>query len=118
MSLKKTFTNAFRGLWIYLTRESNNRIHLPAAGLVVVAGIVFSISPAEWLFLVLSIGLVLTSEAFNYALERLCDKVHEEYNEQIKVIKDISAGAVLIAAIISAIVGLVIFLPKVCNLLI
>lgn len=118
MSLKKTFANAFRGLWIYLTSESNNRTHLPAAGLVILAGILFSISPAEWLFLVLSIGLVLTSEAFNYALEKLCDKVHEEYNEQIKIIKDISAGAVLIASIISAVVGLIIFLPKLFNLLI
>ena len=116
MSLKKTFANAFSGLWIYLTRESNNRIHLSIAGLVVLAGIFFNIDPTEWLFVVLSIGFVLTSEVFNYALERLCDKVHSEYNEQIKIIKDISAGAVLIAAIISVIVGLIIFLPRVINM--
>ncbi len=116
MSLKKTFANASRGLRIYLARESNNRIHLPITGLVIAAGIIFGITPAEWLFVVLSIGLVLTSEAFNYALEKLCDKVHSEYNEQIKAIKDISAGAVLIAAIISAVVGLIIFLPKLVNL--
>ena|SRR6056297_2006780 len=116
MSLKKTFGNALRGLWLYISGETNNRIHLPAAALVIAAGIFFSIDPVEWLFLLFSIGLVLTSEAFNFTLEKLCDELHSEYNEQIKVIKDISAGAVLIAAIFSAAVGLIIFLPKVIGL--
>ena len=117
MSLKKTFGNAFRGVWIYITGESNNRIHLPAVALVIVAGIFFSIDPVEWLFLLFSIGLVLTSEAFNFTLEKLCDELHSEYNERIRMVKDISAGAVLIATIISVIIGLIIFLPKVIELL-
>lgn len=116
MSLIKTFSNAFRGLWMYLKGESNNRIHLLAAALVIAAGIFFHIDLIEWLFLLLSIGFVLVSEAFNFSLEKLCNEVQSEYNEQIKVIKDISAGAVLIAAIFSAAVGLIIFLPKVIGL--
>ena len=116
MSLIKTFGNAFRGLWIYLSEETNNRIHLPAAALVIAAGIFFHVDLIEWLLLLLSIGFVLASEAFNYSLEKLCNEVKSEYNEHIKVIKDVSAGAVLIASIFSAAVGLIIFLPKVIDL--
>ncbi|MGM0532102.1 MAG: diacylglycerol kinase family protein [Bacteroidota bacterium] len=116
MSLKKTFGNALRGLWIYISGESNNRIHLPAAALVIAAGIIFNINPLEWLFLFFSIGLVLTTEAFNFTVEKLCDEIQSEYSERIRMVKDISAGAVLIAVIISVIIGLIIFLPKVIDL--
>ncbi|MFP4621079.1 MAG: diacylglycerol kinase family protein [Bacteroidales bacterium] len=117
MGLKRTFGNAFRGLGIFLSRESNNRIHLTVASLVIAAGIFFGIDATEWLFVVLSIGLVMTSEAFNFALEKLCDEVRAEYDKQIKVIKDISAGAVLIAALVSVVVGLIIFMPEVMGLI-
>ena len=116
MSLKKTFGNALRGLWLYISGETNNRVHLSAVVLVIAAGIIFHINVVEWLFLVVAIGLVLTSEAFNFSLEKLCDEVQSAYSERIRIVKDISAGAVLIAAIISAVIGLIIFVPKVIAL--
>jgi diacylglycerol kinase len=117
MSLRRTFSNAFRGLWNFLSTETNNRIHLPVAALVIMAGIFFQIDATEWLFIILAIGLVLTSEAFNSSMEKLCDKVDSAYNKEIKTIKDISAGAVLISSIIAVGIGLIIFLPKLSDLL-
>lgn len=112
MSLKSTFTNAFRGLWLFINSEPNNRIHLSLALLALVGGWVFHIETSEWLALILSIGLVLLAEAFNASMERLCDMVHKEHHPQIKAIKDISAGAVLIAALVALAVALVIFVPR------
>ena len=113
MALFKTFKNAFRGLWHFLTSESNNRIHLSAMVVVIAAGFYFQIARYEWLVLIVVIGMVLSSEAFNAAVENLCDEVQPEYNERIKVIKDISAGSVLISAIAAFLAGLIIFLPKI-----
>lgn len=84
---------------------------------VCLAGWFFDISAIEWLVVVLCIVVVLVAEAFNAAIEKLCDLVEDRYNSRIKTIKDISAGSVLIAAIISLIAGLIIFLPKLMMML-
>jgi len=112
MSLKSTFTNAFRGLWLFITSEPNNRIHLSLALLALAGGWIFHIETSEWLALILSIGLVLSAEAFNASLEKLSDLVHKEHHPGIRAIKDISAAAVLIAALVALAVALVIFVPR------
>jgi diacylglycerol kinase len=75
-------------------------------------GIITKISSIEWLILVITICLVLYAELMNTALENTVDLITEEFNEKAKLAKDISSGAVLICAIMSVIVGIIIFLPK------
>jgi diacylglycerol kinase len=81
----------------------------------VVAGIVFKISKNEWIAVIFCIGWVIALELVNSAIESTADFISKERNESIKKIKDLSAGAVLVAAIASAIIGLIIFLPKLFN---
>lgn len=111
MKLIRKFHNAFRGLWHFFLYESNAWIHLSFALVVVILGFVFAINSFEWIALLLCIGGVLTTEAFNSALEKVCDLYSKERNPQIRIIKDISAGAVLIATLISVVVGVIIFFP-------
>ena len=80
--------------------------------LVVLAGFLFKITNVEWLAVVFAIGLVLAGEAINSAIERLSDVVQPERDDRIRDVKDISAGAVLICAITAAIIGIIVFLPK------
>lgn len=108
-----SFRYAFNGLKILITEEHNARIHLLAACCVVIAGIVFKISTAEWIVVIFCIGWVIALEIINSAIETLADFISKEKNDTIKKIKDLSAGAVLVAAIASAVVGLIIFLPKI-----
>ncbi len=81
-----------------------------------IAGIVLRIDLTEWCFLVLVTGLVFLTELFNTSLEVLGDAVDSEWNERIKKAKDYSAGAVLISALISVIIGGIIFVPKIIEL--
>jgi diacylglycerol kinase len=115
MSLFRTLNNAFKGLWHFLTSESNNRVHVAAILMVIAAGFYFRIALYEWLVLIVVMGMVLSSEAFNAAIEYLCNEVQPEYNERIRIIKDISAGSVLISAIVALAAGLIIFLPKILD---
>ena len=108
-----SFKYAFNGI-VYLIKSQHNAwIHLSAATIVVIAGFYFSISLPEWILLSLTIGMVFTAEAFNTAIETIMDKVSPEYDKTTGRIKDIAAGAVLIAALAALIVGGLIFAPKV-----
>ena len=107
------FKYAFNGLKILIKEEHNARIHLFIACCVLIAGIVFKISTIEWIAVILCIALVFALELINSAIENTADLISKEKNETIKKIKDLSAAAVLIAAIASAIIGLIIFLPKI-----
>jgi diacylglycerol kinase len=109
----KSFAYAFNGLKILIKEEHNVRIHLAITVLTIIAGLVLRISSAEWLAVLLCIGLVFALEIINSALENLCDFVCTEKQNTIKKVKDLSAAAVLISAIISAIIGTIIFLPKI-----
>ena len=113
----KSFGYAFDGLKTLFQDEHNARIHAVAAVLVVIAGFLFRISEAEWISVFVAIGLVLSAEAVNSAVERLCDTVQSERDSRIKAVKDLSAGAVLVCAITAAVIGIIIFLPKIINLL-
>ena len=107
-----SFVNAFRGIAVMIREEHNAWIHCAATVLVVVAGFLTGLSRSEWIAIVFAIGLVLSTEALNTAVERLSDVVQPEQDERIRRVMDLSAGAVLICAIAAAVVGLIIFLPK------
>jgi len=105
----KSFLYAFRGVFKTIRTERNMRVHLCFAFYVIIAGIVSHITSAEWAAVLVCIGAVTALECLNTAIERLCDTVCPEKSEGIKIAKDASAGAVLCAAIASAIVGGIVF---------
>ena len=113
----QSFKYAFNGLSILLREEHNSRVHFSAAICVCIAGLVFKISGYEWVVIVLCISSVIAMEIINSAIENLCDFVTQEKNDQIMKIKDLAAAAVLITAMGAIIVGLIIFGPKILNLL-
>lgn len=108
----KSFTYAFNGLKILFGNEHNARIHLVIAVCAILLGVLLHISFAEWLFIILAIGLVFAMEAINSSIEYLADHVTTDYHRQIKKVKDLSAAAVLLVALAALATGLVIFLPK------
>jgi len=113
----KSFTYAFAGLKVLFKEEHNAWIHLFATVCVVVAGILLKISVLEWVAVVFAIGLVFSFEIVNTSVENIADFICPEWDERIKRIKDLAAAAVLFSAITAAIVGLLIFLPKILALL-
>lgn len=109
--------NAIAGWYLFFSNETNGQIQAVIALLVVIAGFVFSINATEWIAVLLCIGLVIGLEMVNSALETLCDHLHPHRHESIRFIKDVAAGAVLWATVISIVVGLIVFLPRVVDLI-
>lgn len=109
----KSFAFAFNGLKDCLSHEKNFQIQYVIALLVVGAGIFFSLSATEWMIILICFAVVLSFEMINSAIEKLCNLVCPEINPVIKKVKDMCAGAVLFSAIITFIIGCIIFLPKI-----
>ncbi len=101
------------GIKHVILNEKNFKIQLCIAVMAIVCGAIFRISSVEWCIISFAIFFVLVSELFNTSIEKTVDLCTEEYNEIAKIAKDISSGAVLLAAINSVIIGLIIFLPKI-----
>ncbi|MDU1892398.1 MAG: diacylglycerol kinase family protein [Dysgonomonas sp.] len=112
-----SFKYAFNGLRLLFTEEHNSRIHITITIIVVVMGIYFNISISEWLIILLLIALVFCMEIINSAIENLADYISPEWHSKIKKVKDLSAAGVFVAALISVICGLIIFIPKICDFL-
>lgn len=106
-----SFTFAFRGLKHLFTSETHAQIHLLAAVIVVIAGILTGLSSSDWLALVLVISLVMAMEAMNTALEALADALHPSHHPLVGKAKDVAAGAVLLCAFAALIVACLVFLP-------
>jgi len=113
----RSFGHAFRGLKVLLQTQHNARIHALATVLVVAAGALLRLSPAEWALIVLAIVCVWATEALNTAIEFLVDLASPELHPLAAKAKDVAAGAVLVAAIGSVIVGVLVFGPHVLQLL-
>ena len=114
-SIKKrlqSFRFAIKGIKNLITNEHNARIHLTALLVVIGLGLFFKLELMEWVAITIVSGIVMLTELINTAIENLADMVEPKWNEKIGKIKDYSAGAVLVAAIVSVIVGSVIFIPK------
>ena len=109
----RSFRYAFNGLRILFCEEHNARVHLFAAVCVLVAGVILKISALEWMAVAFAVGLVLSLEAINSSIESLADFVSPEKHNRIGKIKDLSAAGVLVAAIVAAMVGLIVFIPKI-----
>lgn len=108
----QSFRYALDGYKVLL-KEPNARIHIFISICVIIAGIILNISRFEWIAVIFAIGLVICMEAINTSIEHLADFVSPEKHKLIKKVKDVAAFAVLISAIISVIVGLLIFVPKI-----
>lgn len=111
--LRKTFGYAFEGILTGIRKERNMRIHTVAMILVVFFGTVLGLSATEWCICLVLFGLVMALELVNTAVEAVVDLVTEERKPLAKTAKDTAAGAVLIAAIMAAVIGCIIFLPKI-----
>ena len=111
----ESFKFAFAGIAHFVKSEPNVIIHLIAAVVAVCMGFFFAINSVEWCLVIFAIGLVLSAEAFNTAIEYLTDLVSPDYHELAGKTKDVAAAAVLMSAITAAIVGLLIFLPKILD---
>ncbi|MBP5983561.1 MAG: diacylglycerol kinase family protein [Fluviicola sp.] len=109
----KSFGFAFNGLRILFHEEHNSRIHFFASVLVVIAALLFKLNTYEWFAIIFSIGLVVTAEIINTAVENIADFLTTEQNNHIKKIKDLAAAAVLVSALTALTIGLIIFLPKI-----
>jgi len=107
----RSFRFAGRGLRWLVQDEHNAWLHLAASVAVIGAGLLLEIPLSEWRWLVLFIALVWLAEAFNTALEDLCDYVSPEFDAVIGRVKDLAAGAVLVASIAAALIGLATLLP-------
>jgi diacylglycerol kinase len=107
----RSFGYAFRGVYFLLRDTPHARIHLLATAVVVTLGLSFEVSLVEWALLMLAMGMVWAAEGFNSALETLSDRVSTERHPLAGRAKDLAAGAVLLASVFAAAVGLLIFLP-------
>lgn len=112
-SFLEAIRNAFNGMRYFFLHEINGIIQLAIAALAIALAVGLRISTNEWLLVMVCIGFVIGLEMLNTAIENLCNVVQEEYHPIIKIVKDVAAGAVMWAAIVSVIIGFIIFLPKV-----
>ena len=108
----KSFKFAFAGIKYAFVTQGNFRFHTGAIVIVVLMGFFFNLSIIEWLWIIAAIGLVLCVELVNTAIETIVDLVSPDYHVKAGIIKDVSAGAVLIISILAAGIGLMIFVPK------
>ncbi len=109
----RSLTFALKGMWLLITTEDSIKVQSFFAIIVTVMGFVFDISMTEWMFQFLSVGLVLVAESLNTAVEKVADFIHPDYHKKIGFIKDIAAGSASFAAIISLIIGGIIYVPKI-----
>jgi diacylglycerol kinase len=113
----KSTTHAFRGLGIFIRTTHNSWMHFFFGALAIYMGFLLKISEMEWLMIIISIGLVIITEALNTAFEIDIDLTSPTYHPYARDTKDVAAGAVLISVLVAGIVGLIIFLPKIILLL-
>jgi diacylglycerol kinase (ATP) len=110
-----SFRYAFQGVADGLKAQVNFRIHLVCAAIAIALGAIVGLTRVEWCVILFCCGLVISLELLNTALEKLCDVVEPNKNEKIRIVKDLSAAAVLFAAITALIIGLIIFIPKIAG---
>lgn len=109
----KSVGYAFKGAFTLIKTESSIKIQVFIALIVTALGFYYNISSTEWMIQILTIALVMAIEGVNTAIEKMADFIHPEYHKKIGLIKDVSAGAVFIAAVCAVIVGLIIYIPKI-----
>ncbi len=109
----KSFTYAWSGIKELLKSEHNSWVHLFLTITAVILGFIVNIAIGEWIALIICMAMVWAAEIFNTCIEKFLDFISTENHPQIKLIKDMAAGAVLIASLAALIVGAIIFIPKI-----
>jgi diacylglycerol kinase len=109
------FGYAFVGIASFIKTERNAKVHLVAAIIVCSLGAYVGLESPEWLWVVSAITLVIVAEMINSAIERLCNRITTEQDPEIKIIKDISAGFVLLTSFYAVIIAAIIFAPYLFN---
>lgn len=107
----KSIGYALKGAWILLRSEPSIQVQTGITILMTIVGFIFDISITQWILQILAIGLVISIEGMNTAIEAIADFVHPDFHKKIGHIKDIAAGAVMVAAITAIIIGLLIYIP-------
>lgn len=113
----KSFKYAFNGLRLFFINDHNGRIHLFAALIAIGLSFYLQLSASEWIAISAVITSVIVAEIINASIEKLADVFSPEYHPKIKVVKDLAAAAVLMAALLAVVVGLIIFLPKLSRII-
>jgi len=108
---------AFHGVKQFFSRERNGKIQTVFGITAIVLGFTVSLSSFQWLLVLFCIGLVISLEMINSAIEKYCDLFTTDFHPRIKVIKDVAAGAVLVASLMSLVIGLIIFIPALVKFL-
>jgi len=111
----KSVKYALKGLWMLLRSENSIKLQFGIGIALTFLGFSMNISTSEWTAQFLAIGLVMVAEGLNTSVEKIANFIHPEYHEKIGEIKDIAAGAVAIAALVSFVIGFLIYLPKFIN---
>lgn len=112
-NLLKSFRHAYEGLSQAIRKERNLKIHMIFAISVLILGLIFNISSIEYTIILLTIGGMIALELINTAIERVVDLATDTYHPLAKAAKDIAAAACLVFAILSCVIGVIIFLPKI-----
>ena len=116
MEMKKlleSFNHAINGIIDAVRTQRNMKIHIFVMILVIIAGVILKINKYEWIACILCFAIVISGELFNTAIETVVDMVMPYKNDKAKIAKDIAAGAVLTLAIGAAVIGVIIFVPKI-----
>lgn len=109
----KSVGYAFKGALFLLKTEPSIKVQFGIGIILTIAGFYYDISTTEWLIQFLAIGLVISTEGVNTAIEELANFIHPEHHKKIGIIKDIAAGAVFIASVFAIVVGFIIYIPKI-----
>ena len=109
----KSVGYAFKGMLVLIKTEASIKIQIFIAIVVTIAGFYLNISHTEWIVQIAMIGLVMSIEGVNTAIEYIADFIHPDYHPKIGLIKDIAAGAVFIASVVAVIIAMIIYFPKV-----
>lgn len=110
--LLKSFQWAMHGLKFCITKEKNFQLHCAAAVIAMGLGFFLHLTSVEWMVVIICIALVLAFEMMNTAIEHVCNLIHPSIHPTVKIIKDVSAGAVFLIAIMAVVCGAIIFIPK------
>ncbi len=110
------FINALKGIFFCFLSEKNFRFHIFCVILVIIFSFLLKIERMEWIFILTAIFIVVITEMINTSIEKTLDMIDSQYNEKIKIIKDISAGFVFLASVYAIIVGFIVFFPRVFNI--
>ena len=115
--LSSAFKYAFKGFGKVYKNEDNMKVHVVVAILVVLCGFLFKVSTLEWIILIFAIGLVIGAEVLNTCIENLVDLVTKDYNKYAENAKDTAADHTLVLSITAAIIGLIVFIPKLIDVI-